>query len=435
MNSMTHGKGMGILGSRFRRKGTQTSDPAKSVSQPPIPPGWAFLSGTSDQISKGMGSQYRDGYERNPYVYQCVHLRAGSVSSVPPLAHDRAGNELLDPEHPLLRLLRRPNSRQSWAQFIGQVETYLAINGNVYIYPIVTTFEGVAELWAFDADSVVPMRSNNKFAPVTGWQLNTGTSTIRLEPDQLIHIKLNASSDDLLGVSPMYVARMYVEQQNIAGVWNKSTLQNGARPSMVIKAPEMTKSQRRDLRQEVRDSTQGAANSSNVMLIDDRMEVTPLGFTAVEMDYVQGVTMAARAICVAYSVPSELVGDVANKTYANLSEARSQYAKSCILPELQLIYGELEHYLLPRFPDVGDITFDVAQVQDLAGDQTAMYTAMTTVDFLTTNEKRAIFGFDDVGIDGDVILTNMSRIPLNEAASLIETPPMEQGPEGDAPPL
>lgn len=418
---------MGLLGDRFRRKSAPPASEAAPATVVPHP-GWAFLSG--DTIGKGMWSQYKDGYERNPYVYQCVQLRAGSISSVPPIAHDRSGNEILNPEHPLAKLLKRPNPRQSWAQFIGEVETYLAINGNVYIYPVTTTFAGVAELWAFSADSVTPMRSNDKFAPVTGWQLNTGTRTIRLEPNQLVHIKLNASSDDLMGVSPMYIARMYVEQQNIAGLWNKSTLQNGARPSMVVKTPTLTAKQREDLRDEMRSSIQGAGNSSGVMLVDDRIEVNPLGFSAVEMDYVQGVTMAARAICVAYSVPSELVGDVANKTYANLSEARSQYAKSCVLPELRLIYGELEHALLPYFKDVGDITFDVGQVQDLAGDQTAMYTAMEQVGFLSTNEKRAVFGFDDVGAEGDVILTNMSRIPLSEAATLIETPPMEQGPEG-----
>lgn len=415
---------MGILGA-FTRKAASSGTPSK-----PVPP-MRYLT-TSQLISKGMWSQFLDGFERNPYVFSCVNLRSGSVSSVPPIIYDGAGNEITNPEHPLRKLLERPNPKQSWAQFVGQIETYLGINGNAFIYPVTTHFSGVAELWVFSSAEVTPQRTNNKFEPVSSWTLNFGDSTKTVEPDGLIHIKLNNSSDKLFGVSPMYVARINVEMQNAAGVWNKSTLENGARPSMVLKVKgTLSKSQRKMLKDELRAGYQGAENNANAMVVSDEMEVIPNGFTAVEMDFVEGMTMNSRAICVAYNVPSELVGDVANKTYANLAEARSQYAKSCILPELELIYSELAHFLLPYYDDVADLTYDVAKVQDLSGDQTAMYAAMTNCDFLTTNEKREVFGYGDVGADGDVILTNMSRIPLNEAAVAVQVQPMQQGPEDD----
>lgn len=414
---------MGIFGA-FTRKAA-SGRPSK-----PNPPA-RFLTSTQ-LISKGMWSQFLDGFERNPYVFSCVNLRAGSVSSVPPIVYDHAGNEVTSQEHPLLKLLARPNPKQSWAQFVGQIETYLGINGNAYIYPIRTHFSGIAELWVFSSAEVTPMRTNNKFEPVSSWILNFGNETRTVEPDGLIHIKLNNSSDKLFGISPMYVARINVEMQNAAGVWNKSTLENGARPSMILRTKgNLSKLQRKILKDEMRGSYQGAENQSNVMVVPEEIEAIPNGFTAVEMDFVEGMTMNSRAICVAYNVPSELVGDVANKTYANLAEARSQYAKSCILPELELIYSELAHYLLPYYEDVADLTYDVAKVQDLSGDQTSMYAAMTNCDFLTTNEKRQVFGYGDVGADGDVILTNMSRIPLNEAAVAVQVQPMAQGPEDD----
>lgn len=413
---------MGIIGDLLTRKAAPATVPAK-----PAPP-MQFLS-SSQLIGKNMWSQFVDGFERNPYVFQCINIRAGSVSSVPPVIFDTAGNEITNPEHPLKKLLERPNPRQSWAQFISQVETYLGINGNAFIYPVTTHFSGIRELWCFNSGEVTPVRTNNKFEPVSAWILNFGDSTRTVTPDELIHIKLNNSSDKVFGVSPMYVARINVEMQNAAGVWNKNTLENGARPSLIMKVHgNLTSKQRKELRAEVRNKQQGPENNGNVMIIDDQMDATPNGFTAVEMDFVEGMVMNSRAICVAYNVPSELVGDVANKTYANLAEARSQYAKSCVLPELELIYGELSNYLLPWYDDVGRMTYDVAQVQDLAGDQTAMYTAITTCDFLTTNEKREIFGYDDVGSDGDVILTSMSRLPLNEAVYAVPVQPMQQDP-------
>lgn len=412
---------MGSIGNFFRRK----SAPAKPV------PDMRFLS-SSQLIGKGMWSQFMDGFERNPYVFQCVNIRAGSVSSVPYVIYDTAGNEITNPDHPLKRLLDRPNPKQSWPQFISQIETYLGINGNAFIYPISTTFSGPRELWCFSSGEVTPVRTNNKFEPVSAWILNFGDSTRTVNPDQIIHIRLNNSSDRIFGISPMYVARINVEMQNAAGVWNKNTLENGARPSLIIKHHRpLTKSQKRDLRSEVRQKNQGADNNGNVMLVPEDLDVTANGFTAVEMDFVEGMVMNSRAICVAYNVPSELVGDVANKTYANLAEARSQYAKSCVVPELDNIYGELAAYLVPHFDDVARLTYDVAQVQDLAGDQTALYTAITACDFLSTNEKREIFGYDDVGADGDTILTSMSRIPLNEASAPVQIKPMTNGDDQD----
>ena len=415
---------MGIGDFLFARKG------AGSTPTRPASP-MRFLT-SSQLISKAMWSQFVDGFERNPYVFSCVNLRAGSVSSVPPIIYDGAGNEITSAEHPLKKLLERPNPKQSWAQFVGQIETYLGINGNAFVYPVRTHFSGIAELWVFSSSEVTPQRTNNKFEPVSSWTLNFGDSMRTVMPDELIHIKLNNSSDKLFGISPMYVARINVEMQNAAGVWNKSTLENGARPSMILKTRgNLTRQQTRMLKEEVRAGYQGAENNGNIMVVPEEIEATPTGFTAVEMDFVEGMTMNSRAICVAYNVPSELVGDVANKTYANLAEARSQYAKSCVVPELELIYGELAHYLLPFYEGVAELTYDVAKVQDLSGDQTAMYAAMTSCDFLSTNEKREVFGYGDVGADGDVILTNMSRIPLNEAATVVQVQPMEQGPEGE----
>lgn len=392
-----------------------------------------FAPASLDTVGKGMYSQYLAGFENNPFVFRAVNLRSNAVAAVPFLVFDKSDNEILNRAHSLVALLNKPNPKMSWTEFARTVETYLGINGNAYIYPIKTTFEGVKELWPISPDHVTPQRTNNIFEPVSSWTINTGNGTITLKPEDLIHLKLNNSSDELFGVSPMFVAKRAVDMQNAANRWNTSALANGARPSLHLKVHDsLTKTQRKQIKEEMRGQYQGQDNTGNVMVTGDNMDVNPLGFTAVEMDFANGMVMNAREISVAYEVPSELIGDVSNKTYANAAEAGRQFAINCVVPLLNMLFGALDAYLTPLYKDVGRITYDVAKVQDLAGDQTNLYTAVTNADFFSVNEKRAIFGYDDVGPDGDVILTNMSRVPLAEAVTEINIPPMQQDPdEGD----
>jgi len=249
-----------------------------------------------------------------------------------------------------------------------------------------------------------------------------------MAPEELIHIRLNASSDAVLGLSPMYVASRAIEQQEASSRWNTATMRNRAIPSMAIKLKQvLTTKQRRDLKEDLYGKYQGYDNAGQVMLLPDEMDVVPMGYTAVEMDYANGMIMNSREIAVAYGVPSELVGDVSNKTYANATEAGRQFAMNTILPLLDLMYGSIWAGISPMYKDVSSITYDVEQIRDLSGDQTPMMSALTNANFLTTNEKRRKLGYDDIGPEGDVILTGMGLVPLSESVTPAELPPMGNG--------
>jgi len=384
-----------------------------------------------ETVGKDLYSQYRAGYENNPFIFSAVNIRSNSVASVPFLVFDKSDNEITKPDHDLIKLLNNPNPEMSGKEFVREIQEYLGINGNAMIYMVRTTFHGIVEMWPISPDKAIPVRTNNLFEPVSSWTINLGDRTIVANPEDVIHIKLNKSSDGFYGVSPMFVAKRAADMQNAASKWNTSALNNGARPSITLKVHNtLSKRQRKELKEEIRGGYQGPENTGNAMVIGDDMDVIPTGFTAVEMDFANGMVMNSREIAVAYGVPSELIGDVANKTYANAAEAGRQFAVNCVKPLLEQFWETLNKVLTPLYKDVGKITFDIAQVQDLSGDQTPLYNAITAADFLTTNEKRQVFGFDDVGPDGDVILTNMSRVPLTEAVTEITVPPMNDTGDG-----
>src|SRR4051812_37879419 len=64
----------------------------------------------------------QQGFARNPIVHRCVRLIAEAAARVP-LVVAEDGRRLA--EHPLLALLRRPNTHQSGSELLEAVYAYL----------------------------------------------------------------------------------------------------------------------------------------------------------------------------------------------------------------------------------------------------------------------------------------------------------------------
>lgn len=135
---------------------------------------------TSDvtEIERTLNSQYKAGYEANPYVFRCVNLIADTCAGVDPLAFNKNNKEIKGSEHPITKLMRRPNPRTSWPELVRDVQTYLGINGNAFLCPVKTTFGGVSELYSIPPDKVMPeLNAGDPINPVRSWLVTLGATT------------------------------------------------------------------------------------------------------------------------------------------------------------------------------------------------------------------------------------------------------------------
>ena len=72
----------------------------------------------------------REGFAQNAICYRCVRMISESAASVPLQLLD--GKQVLD-EHPLLTLLKRPNSVQSSQDLFEDWYGHLMVAGNAYL--------------------------------------------------------------------------------------------------------------------------------------------------------------------------------------------------------------------------------------------------------------------------------------------------------------
>ena len=388
------------------------------------------VQGTVTPIGKSYAQQTKEGYDINPYVYRCVHARAAPCASVDFVLYDK-NDEMMDAiDHPLLKLLNHPNPTMSGRDFKYDLQTQLGINGNAFIYPIKTVL-GVSELWSVSPDRVLYTPTNNIFSPVRYWQLNVGNGMITVLPEDMIHLKtFSTASDGVLGVSPMQAAGLSIAQQNAAREWNTSLLKNGAKSLVTINVPgEMSKDNFEEFERAFKAKHAGPQNAGNEMILTGGTTASTLGFTAVEMDYANGITVSAKEIAIAYQVPPEKVGDSANKTYSNMQEANKEFASNTLVSLMDQMCDVLTLGLVRYYPDVGRIGYDPEQISDLLGDKAVLMTAYNGCSFLTINEKREALGYRPVDENGDIIMVPMGNVPLSEATqpAISIEPPEEDG--------
>jgi HK97 family phage portal protein len=344
----------------------------------------------------------RAGYERNVVAYRCVRLVAEAAASAP-LRVAEAGAVMAD--HPLLTLLNRPNTEQSGAELFENFYGFLQTAGNAYLEAV--ALDGAPrELYALRPDRMKARPGKSGWAEAYDYSASGRVVTFR-KPDDgslapILHLKLFHPTNDHYGLSPLEAASASVDLHNAASAWNKSLLDNAARPSgaLVYKGPEgaenLTAEQFDRLKAELEDAYQGSANAGRPLVLDGGLEWRTMSLTPADMDFIEAKHAAAREIALAFGVPPMLLGIPGDNTYANYQEANRVFVRGTVLPFANRIGAALAQWLAPAFGDGVRLAVDTDDVPALAKDRAALWEQVGKAAFLTVNEKREAIGYSPV---------------------------------------
>jgi HK97 family phage portal protein len=339
-----------------------------------------------------------EGYARNAIAYRCVRMIAEAAASAPL----RVGPE----DHPLARLLARPNPEQTGVELLEAFYGHLQVSGNAFLEAASLDDSGPTELYVLRPDrmSVIPGADG---WPV-GWEHRVGANVRRFERDPvsndapILHLKLFHPADDFYGQSPMEAAAYSIDIHNAGGAWNKALIDNAARPSGALVftgaggADRLSEEQFRRLKQELEELHVGAANAGRPMLLEGGLEWRPMSLSPSDMDFIHARHAAARDIALAFGVPPMLLGIPGDNTYSNYREANLAFWRHTALPLAMKAARGVEAWLGDRWPDAGPAaaTVDVENVPALALEREALWTRLAMATFLTEDEKRRMAGVE-----------------------------------------
>lgn len=339
----------------------------------------------------------RSGFSGNPVGFRCVKLIAEAGAALPLVLQDDAQRFEV---HPILALLRRPNTGQGRAELLEALYAQLLLSGNAYVEAVAGESGAPLELHVLRSDrmSVVP--------GADGWPVaydySVGGKTHRFDAtgpvSPICHIKSFHPQDDHYGFSPMQAAAMALDVHTSATRWSKSLLDNAARPSGAIVyrgqdgQSQLNADQYDRLVSEIESNHAGARNAGRPMLLEGGLDWKPMGFSPSDMEFQKTKDSAARDIALAFGVPPMLLGIQGDATYANYQEANRAFYRLTVLPLATRVAAALAEWLGAHTGDNVILSPDLDQVPALSAERDAQWSRVVAADFLSTTEKRRLLG-------------------------------------------
>jgi HK97 family phage portal protein len=336
----------------------------------------------------------REGFGKNAVAYRCVRMIAEAAAATPMTVLHQGAR---DDDHPVARLLAKPNPEQSGPEFMEALYGALQTAGNAYLEAVGDPVP--EELWALRPDRVKVIPGRHGWPEAYEYAVGGQSVVIRREADgwsPVMQVRLFHPTDDHYGYSPLEAAAFAIDAHNAAGEWNKALLDNAARPSGALvygarDGERLSAEQFEALKAELAEAHGGARNAGRPLLLEGGLDWKPMSLTPADMDFIAGKHSAARDIALAFGVPPQLLGIPGDATYANYREANAALWRQTVIPLVKKTCGALSGWLGQRFGTVR-IEPDLDGVPALQVERDALWSRLNAARFLTDDERRRMAG-------------------------------------------
>jgi HK97 family phage portal protein len=332
----------------------------------------------------------RESFLANPIAQRAVRIVAEGVGQAPLSSNNDA----------LTALVAATSAGQS---LIETLAAHLLLHGNGYVQIIKDASGHPVELFALRPDRVTLQSGSDGWPCAYDYAVGGAAMSIAaLDEDgwpNLIHIKAMHPLDDHYGAGALAAATQAVAIHNAAAAWNRSLLENAARPSgaLVYETGDgagLTSDQFTRLKSELADAFSGAGNAGRPMLLDGGLKWQSMALSPADMDFATLKSAAARDIALAFGVPPMLLGLPGDNTYANYREANRALWRLTLLPLADKLLAALREGLAPWFADAR-LAIDLDQVTALSEDRERLWKQVSEAEFLTRAEKRGMLGLPE----------------------------------------
>lgn len=331
----------------------------------------------------------QESYVLNSIAFRCVKLIA-MCAIVPDWTLVKRDGSTVE-THPLIDLLNRPRPGMGSAAFFESIYTYLLLSGNSYIERVGPTGKPPKELWTHRPDRMKVVAGKFGLPQAYEYQFNGQTKRWPVDVrgnSQILHIHEFHPLNDWYGLSRIEPGAYGIDRHNASSAHNKALLDNGARPSgALVFEPIPTGADSVEMapqsaieaaEKELKERHGGPTNAGKPMVLGGKVDWKEMGVSPKDMDFDVGKQDAARDICNAIGVPPILIvrGEA---TYNNIREAKLELYEDTVLPLIDLVATEINHWLSPAFEDGLSLQPDLDSIPALEPRRESKRQSVTTL--------------------------------------------------------
>jgi len=345
-----------------------------------------------------------------------------------------------DVKHPVLELLKYPNTKEFYFDFIRSLgfdlilkgEVYILFKGNINFAPlemeIIHPEQVVFDIDANNEISKIAVSYNASrqdfFYPKELSFFNSAAKTKiryinRFNNLELYQIKfINPSPYAFRGCSKVNSVYYEIEQYINTCIHNLSLLKRGGRLSGILSFKDvgypMTQETRAALREEIDNYYSGPDNAGRLAIFSSPLNYNQIGQTNKDMDFETLKNNVSVAIYNRLRIPlPKITADT--MTLANKETAKLELYDNAVLPLLKHILNNLSNILFIRYNNPNLVlTYDIADIPALKSRVIEQAAAEANMQSVTINELRKTIGLQPLD-NYDIILVNSTYIPLDAA--------------------
>jgi HK97 family phage portal protein len=380
---------MGIVASVLNRLGW-TEKRSSSFAGPALVPAWRGHA-VNALVAENLSA-----------VTACVGAISSTMASLPAYVYRQteAGRMLAD-DHPVSALLRRPNERQTWPDWLEWMVAQVLLHGNA-LSVIESDGQGrptalVPVPWS---NVQVFMLPNGRLAYdvvrfIAPWGGNGQPR--RLLDDEVFHLR-DRSDDGIIGRSRISRAPDVLGQAVGIQTYASAMWANGATPAGVLTvAGSLSTEAAQRLRHSWEQAHTGSHNAKRTVILEQGASWQAMSVSPEDAEVLASRRFTVEELCRLYQVPPPIVQDYTHNTFTNAAQASLWFAQLTLSPWARKIEAEFDRSIFGE-DDRCHLDIDLSGL--MRGDYSARWAAYAVaVDkrILDVDEIREAEGYNPRG--------------------------------------
>ncbi len=324
-------------------------------------------------------------------VYACVRILSETMASLPIVLYRKRpdGGKDRVTDHWLYPLLcRRPNRYQNPFEWREMLQGHLALRGNAYNQIITNPRGEIIELVPIHPDRVrVELLRSGQFRYRVTDRFG---DEIILPRGDVWHLR-GLSSDGLLGMSPIELARESLGMALAAQEYGARFFANDAKPTGGwIEFPGSFKdAEAKKIFRESYQQAQSGSNRGKVLVLENGMKFHEVGVTNKDAQFLELRKFQITDIARLFRVPPHMIADLDRATFSNIEQQSLEFVMHTMTPWAERWEAAIERDLIFENEDL-EVEFDFANLmRGDAASRSAYYQSGIQNGWLTRNEARA----------------------------------------------
>lgn len=335
--------------------------------------------------------------------------------------------EDVEEDHPLNKLLLRPNNQCSPSEFFENAYGFLDITGNAYIGKLRLDAGAnagkVQSLYNLPSPYIEILPDGLFPLGVAGYvMILWGQEPI--EQENVIHLKYfnpdyQANGSHLYGMSPLRAANKVLERSNSAVDSQVAQFQNGGPAGFVfnetVPVDERNQQQMGILKKRFYTETGGDRNRGKIFFSAGKIGYVSTGLSPVDLKILESEMYTFRQLCRVYKMPSAIFNDNEHATLNNMEQFYKAAYTDGVIPMVTKMRDALNMFLLPDFSQDGELFIDAdySNIPVLQEDFKTMTDWLKDSWEITPNERRELKKFgrlEDPNMDKVWMPTNLDTM-------------------------